>query len=126
MSHHDSPSTPHTMNEIRGFAWFKIHAGKIGDFKRLTAACMESARTKDTGTLQYEVFLNEDETEAVVYERYRDSEALIEHGANLGETATAIMATGDVSGVILGRPSEDLSAALEGGSVEAFRPFMSL
>ena len=34
---------------------------------------MEIVRTKDSGTLQYEIFLNEDETEAVVFERYRDA-----------------------------------------------------
>jgi quinol monooxygenase YgiN len=35
--------------------------------------------TKDSGTLQYEIF-NEDESEAVVFERYRD--AAIEHSAS--------------------------------------------
>jgi len=31
------------------------------------------------GTLQYESFFNEDEREAVVFERYRDADAAIEH-----------------------------------------------
>ena len=30
---------------------------------------MEIVRTRDSGTLQYEIFLNEDESEAVVFER---------------------------------------------------------
>jgi len=36
---------------------------------------MEIVRTKDTGTLQYDIYLNDDQSEAIVYERYRDSEA---------------------------------------------------
>jgi quinol monooxygenase YgiN len=35
--------------------------------------------TKDSGTLQYEIFFNEDESEAVVFGRYRDANAAIEH-----------------------------------------------
>lgn len=31
---------------------------------------MEIVRTRDPGTLQYEVFFNEDETDAIVFERY--------------------------------------------------------
>jgi quinol monooxygenase YgiN len=38
--------------------------------------------TKDSGTLQYEIFFNEDESEAVVFGRYRDANAAIEHSAS--------------------------------------------
>ena len=40
---------------------------------------MEIVRAKDTGTLQYEVYFNDDESEAIVIERYRGSKALMEH-----------------------------------------------
>jgi quinol monooxygenase YgiN len=46
---------------------------------------METARAKDTGTLQYEIYFRDDQSECIVLERYRDSEALAEHAANLGE-----------------------------------------
>jgi quinol monooxygenase YgiN len=49
---------------------------------------MEIVRTKDTGTLQYEIYFNDDQSECIVLERYRDSEALIEHLANLGVKGT--------------------------------------
>jgi quinol monooxygenase YgiN len=42
-------------------------------------------RTKDTGTLQYDIYFNDDQSECIVLERFRDSEALIEHAANLGD-----------------------------------------
>jgi quinol monooxygenase YgiN len=79
---------------LRGVGWIKLDAGKVEEFKRLTAECVEIARAKDTGTLQYEIYLSEDESEAIVLERYRDSAALLEHAANLGELGAAIFATG--------------------------------
>ena len=67
------------MDEIKGIARVKFHPGKVEEWKGLTEEAMEIVRTKDTGTLQYEIFLNEDETEAIVFERYRDADAAIEH-----------------------------------------------
>ena len=67
------------MSELQGIARFTFHEGKLEEFKRLAARCMAIVRTKDTGTLQYEVYFNNDQSECVVLERYRDSEALIEH-----------------------------------------------
>ena len=43
------------------------------EWKRLTEQAMEIVRTKDTGTLQYEIFFNADESEAIVFERYCDA-----------------------------------------------------
>jgi quinol monooxygenase YgiN len=47
---------------------------------------MELVRTKDTGTLQYEMYFNHDNTECLAFERYRDSQALLDHVENLGDT----------------------------------------
>ena len=114
------------MSEIEGIARFKIHPGKLEDFKRLSAECMESVRTKDSGTLQYDLFFNEDQTECIVHERYRNSEALLEHFQNLDKTMDAILATGSVTGEILGTPSPELRKALEGSGVRIFTPYQSL
>jgi hypothetical protein len=76
--------------------------------------------------LQYDIYFNDEETECIVVERYRDSEALIEHGANLGDLPDAILATGSVSGELLGEPSEELKANLAGGPVRLFTPFLSM
>ena len=72
------------VSELQGIARFTFHEGKVEAFMRLSAQAMEIARTKDTGTLQYEIYFNDDQSECVVLERHRDSEALIEHAANLG------------------------------------------
>jgi quinol monooxygenase YgiN len=116
------------MNEkhLYSTARFKIHPGKIEEFKRLSAQCMESARSKDTGTLEYDVFLSEDQSEGVVHERYRDSDGLIQHVSNLGELMAAIMKVADFSGEICGNASPALLKALEGSGVRVFKLHQSL
>jgi quinol monooxygenase YgiN len=85
------------VSELQGIARFKFHEGKVEEFKRLSAQAMEIVRTEDTGTLQYEIYFNDDQSECIVLERYRDSEALTEHAAHLGDLSEAILATGFVS-----------------------------
>ena len=114
------------MSELQGIARFKFDEGKLEEFKRLSAQCMEIVRTKDTGTVQYEIYFNDDQSECIVLERYKDSEALIQHAANVGDLMEAILATGSVSGELLGEPSADLRAQLAGGPVRLFTPFQSM
>jgi quinol monooxygenase YgiN len=115
------------MSELLGIARFTFHEGKVEDFKRLSAQCMEIVRAKDTGTLQYDIYFNSDESEAIVIERYRDSNALVEHLANIGDDLmAAIGATGSVHGETLGEPSAELRANMESGPVQLFTPFRSL
>ena len=114
------------MSELQGIARFKFHEGKVEEFKRLSAQAMEIVRTKDTGTLHYDIYFNDDQSECIVLERYRDSEALIEHGAHLGDLAEAILATGSVSGELLGEPSPELRAKLAGSVVRLFTPYLSM
>jgi shikimate kinase len=92
----------------------------------LATQCMEIVRTQDTGTLQYEIFFNDDQSECVVHERYRDSEALIEHAAHLGDLNEAIVATGFVSGELLGEPSAELQAMMADSQVRLFTPYESM
>ena len=114
------------MSELQGIARFKFHGGKLEEFKRLAAQCMEIVRTKDTGTLQYDIYFNDDQSECIVLEGYRDSEALIEHAAHLGDLNEAILATVFVSGELLGEPSAELRAKLADSEVRLFTPYLSM
>ena len=111
-------------NELQGIVRFTFHddAG-LEAFKRLSAECMAIVRAKDIGTLQYDTYLNEDQSQAIVLERFRDSEALIQHSENLTHLMEPIMATASVSGELLGRPSADLRAKLDGSPVGLFFPY---
>src|SRR3954465_6796278 len=114
------------VSELQGIARFKFHEGKLEEFKRLSAQCMEIVRAKDTGTLQYEIYFNDDQSECIVLERYRDSAALIEHAAHIGDLTAAILATGSVSGALLGQPSAELRAMMADGEVRLFARYLSM
>ena len=114
------------MSELQGTARFKFHEGQLEEFKRLSAQCMEIVRTKDTGTLQYEIYFNDDQSECIVLERYRDSEALIEHAEHIGDLMEAIVATGSVAGELLGEPSAELRANVADSPVRLFTSYQSM
>jgi quinol monooxygenase YgiN len=114
------------MSEIKGIARLTIHPGKLQEFKDLQEQCMAVVRDKDTGTLQYEIFFTADSSECIVYERYRDSDALLEHLSNLGALTTAIFQVCFGSGEVLGTASPRLKKALEGSPVRVYSPYKSL
>jgi len=117
---------PEQLSEIKGVNRFKFHEGKVEEFKRLSAQAMDIVSAKDTGTLQYEIYFSEDQSECIVYERYRDSTAVIEHGAHVAHLNEAIFATGSVSSELLGEPSAELTARIAGSGIPLFRPFLSM
>ena len=101
--------------ELIGVGRFKIREGRADEYKQLARQCMVIAQTKDKGTLQYEIFFNEDQSEVMFVERYKDSDSLIEHLKNLGYLMEAIISTITVvHGELLGEPSEELKKMLEG------------
>lgn len=114
------------MDEIKGIARVRFHPGKLDEWKRLTAQAMEIVRTQDRGTLQYEVFFNEDESEAIVFERYRDPDSALDHFANISHLMEPLMATADVTGEVLGTPNETMRAQLGQGEPKLFTPWMTL
>jgi quinol monooxygenase YgiN len=111
--------------EILGIGRFKLHEGKLEEFKRLSEQAMEIVRNMDTGTLQYDIYFNDDQYECIIIERYKDSSALIEHAAHVGHMMEAIFATGRVSSDLLGEPSKELRTMMADGEVRLFAPFLS-
>lgn len=115
------------MEEIKGIARIKFHPGKVDEWKRLTEEAMNIVRTKDKGTLQYEIFLNADESEAIVFERYRDADAALQHFANIGHLMAPIMATASVTGDLLGTPNAEMKRQLgKGKEPKLFTPWIAL
>ena len=114
------------MDEIKGIARVTFHPGQVEEWKRLSKEAMEIVRTKDRGTLQYEIFFNEDESEAVVFERYRDADAALEHFSNISHLMAPILATASVTGEVLGTPNARMMEQLGGGVPKLFTPWIAL
>ena len=114
------------MSELQRIVRFKFHEGRVEEFKRLSAEAIEIVRTRDTGTLQYETYFNEDESEALVLERFRDSDALIEHGEHMAALMDPIIATATATGELCGELSPELRAKITGDVPQLFTPYMSM
>ena len=114
------------MKEIKGIARVKFLPGKREEWKRLTEQAMHVVRTKDSGTLQYEIFFNADESEAIVFERYRDSDAALEHFSNIGHLMAPLMETATITGELLGRPNDQIRKNLTGDQPKLFTPWLAL
>jgi quinol monooxygenase YgiN len=113
--------------ELQSIVRFRFHEGQLEEFKRLSAVCLEIVRSKDPGTLQYDTFFNEDESECIVLERFRDIDALLQHGENIGdELMQQIVATGECHGELLGPVPDEVRANLAGGPVQVFLPYAAL
>jgi hypothetical protein len=87
---------------------------------------MEIVKAQDTGTLQYEIFFNDGQSEAIVLERYESSAALMEHAGHVAEVQDEILATDTVSGEALGEPTAELRQSLGDGPVQLFTPYRSI
>ena len=105
------------MNDIQVNARLKITPGKMDAFKKVAHSCVERVKQKDKGTIQYDWFYNEAKSECVVRERYVDSDAVLDHMANVGDLLSGLVALSTISLDIYGHPSENLKNALEGFDV---------
>lgn len=104
----------------------KIHPGKLDEFKRIAADSISLAREKDTGTIRYDIFLNDNETEAVVYEEFANPAGRLEHLANLGGNVAGMLAIVDMQAEVWSHSDPELRASTDGYDVKFFKPFLRL
>ena len=116
------------MSELLGIARFRFHEGRREEYLRLSDQASELVRANEPGTLAYDLYLNADQSECMIIERYRDSQAAMDHFANVGHLFDAVLATVSiVHGELLGEPSPELRAKLAGSDVPAiFTPYRSM
>lgn len=101
------------MKEIQITAKFKIHKGKLEEFKKIAADCVVAVakNEKGKGAIQYDWFFSPDETECVVRETYVDSDAVMAHMGNVGEMLGQLLAMSGFELEVYGNPSEELQKA---------------
>ena len=103
------------MSEFEVRARLKVREGKLEEFKRQAAEMMRQTREKDTRTLAYDWFLNNDGTECEVREAYEDPDGLVEHALNVREARDALFAESayDHRMVFYGAPSPRLAGLVD-------------
>lgn len=124
----DFPALPDSgmakSDRFQAMVRLKIHEGKLEEFKRIAAESIRLAREKDTGTIRYDIFLDDNETEAVVYEEFVNPAARLEHLANLGENVTGMLAIVDMQAEVWSHSDPQLRASTEGYDVRFYKPFL--
>ena len=104
------------MDKLQVSATFPdISPDKLDQFKQLAAEMLELTRGEQ-GTLQYDFFLNADETTCLIRESYTDSDAHLAHVGNMGERLPQLMELGGglVDAQIFGNPTAAHREALAG------------
>jgi len=114
------------MTKLHIIARYQIHPGQLEEFKKVAKECLAVVKAKDTDTLQYDSYFNEDQTECVAMEAYPDSKAVLVHLGNLGDLIGKLMAISDFSAEIYGNPSEDLRQATAGLNIKFYNYFQGL
>src|SRR5262244_2624754 len=77
------------MGQLEVIARLNVRPGQLEGFTTQAAEILRLTREKDTHTLRYDWFLNEDETECEVHEAYLSEEGLIEHNQHVVEVRDA-------------------------------------
>jgi quinol monooxygenase YgiN len=87
----DSPaSVPGgVMGHLQVIARVKVRPGQLEGFTTQAAEILRLAREKDTQTLRYDWFLNQDEAQCEVHEAYLSEVGLIEHNQHVVEVRDA-------------------------------------
>lgn len=88
----------------------KIRDDMLEGFKQQANECIKQVKEKDSGTLQYDWFLNEDKSVCEIREAYESPEALLAHISNLRESLRVLFEKYaiDHSVIIYGEPSAEL------------------
>lgn len=114
------------MERFQAVLRLKIHPGKTEEFKRVVEDSVRIARANSPGTVRYDAFLNDDETEAVVHEAFLSPTARLEHIAALGNNFAAMLGIVDMHADVLDGADRALRASAEGYNVRFYKPFLRL
>ena len=99
------------MSDLVISARFDVHADKLDEFQSIITAAIQKVRDNEPRTLQYNWYHSEDHTRYIVLERYEDSDALLEHLADVGEELGAFLEVADLKVDVFGTPSPELVEA---------------
>jgi quinol monooxygenase YgiN len=98
--------------DIRTVAHFRIHPGKLVEFKSAAAAGLRAVVDKDPGTSAYEWYLDESAGQCTVIEKYRDPDAVLAHAKNVGHHLRGLLQISDLSAELCTTGSASSLAAL--------------
>ena len=102
-------------DQIHFRAEFTIDEGKIEEYKKLVQDMSRVVEANEPDTINYQFYLNRDETKCIVHETYANSEAVLAHITSVA-SQTILPKVFSVSRIskfdVYGNPSEQLQKVL--------------
>ena len=83
----------------------------MDNFKQLVLKCIQETEKKDTETLEYDWFFDEENNQCFALEKYADSEASLNHTKNVWDLLQEMGKISSLKYYLLGDPSEALLEA---------------
>ncbi|MGH9913151.1 MAG: putative quinol monooxygenase [Nitrososphaeraceae archaeon] len=107
-------------NQIHFEAEFIIEEGKLEEYKKLIEEMSRVVEATEPDTLDYQFYLNRDQTKYIVHETYTNSEAVLAH--NNGVVSQSVLPKIFIVSKInrfevYGNPSKELQKVLRGFNV---------
>ena len=99
------------MPRIETYAEFKIHDGRLEDFKQRVESLVEAVKARDPATIRYDWFINEDVGECIAIDIYADEQAMYAHQGNARKYHQAVLECSDTKVEFLGAPSDEVLKA---------------
>jgi quinol monooxygenase YgiN len=91
-----------------------VNPGRIEDLKTLMATLVDATRRNETGTINYEWAISNDQKVCHIYERYQDSAAVMTHlksfAANYAGRFLEVVTP--IRLIIYGKPNQEVKDAL--------------
>jgi quinol monooxygenase YgiN len=113
-------------NQIHFRAEFTIEQEKIEQYKKLIQEMSRMVEANEPDTVNYQFYLNKDETKCIVHETYVNSEAALAHNNGVA-SRTILPRISSVAKVsrfdVYGNPSEELQKLLASFGAETFNLF---
>lgn len=117
-------SMEHTQIEFR--AEFTIKEGKIEEYKKLVQDMSRIVEANEPDIINYEFYLNRDETKCIVHETYGNSEAALAHTTSMA-SQTILPKIFNISKIsrfdVYGNPSEELQKKLTSFGSQTYNLF---
>jgi quinol monooxygenase YgiN len=113
-------------NQIHLRPEFTIEEGKIEEFKKLIQEMSRMVEANEPDTINYQFYLNRDETKCIVHETYANSEAVLAHNNSVA-SQTILPKVFSVSRIsrfdVYGNPSKELEKVLASFGVQTYDLF---
>jgi quinol monooxygenase YgiN len=92
-----------------------INDGGLERFKELAGGYVAAVEENEPGTTTYQWYLAEDDSKCLLLEMFTDSDALLQHLANVGPSLPDLLAVAPITRVeVMGTPSDEAREALDG------------